>query len=143
MIQKIRTFSLTLQANPGYWSPKPSTTWTQTITPGPYIDKAYCTDSWGDYAFIAGYRNISGQDTEYLLYKISKSTGDIVQRWSLNPSSKTEVFYDCKVIGNYLYAVGFDNVGSHSTWNIIRFDVSNLSNYIRLRYGVDNYWNDG
>ena len=158
MIQKIRTFSLTLlvvisltvsltmvpqaQANPGYWSPKPSTTWTQTITPGPYIDKTYCTDSWGDYVFIAGYHNISGQDTEYLIYKISKSTGEIVQRWSLNPSSKTEVFYDCKVIGNYLYAVGFDNVGSHSTWNIIRFDAANLSNYIRLRYGVDNYWYD-
>jgi len=140
------TASLTIlpiaHASPGYWNSKPSTTWTQTITPGPYIDKAYCTATWGDYVYIAGYHNISGQDTEFLVYKISKSTGEIIQRWSLNPSSKTEAIYDCKVIGNYLYAVGMDNVGSHSAWNIFRFDAANLSNYIRIRYGRDTWWND-
>jgi hypothetical protein len=118
-------------ADPGFWSQKPSVIWNVTITPGPYWDYAFCAATWGNYVFAVGEHNVSGSDSEFMVYKLSKSTGEVVQYWSLNPSNLIERPFDGIIVSNYLYIAGIDAEKGDYKWDIIRFDVTNLNSYIR------------
>jgi hypothetical protein len=127
-----------VSAEPGFWSPKPSVTWRIPITPGPYKDFALCAAVWGNYVFVAGDHNVSGTDTEFMVYKLNKTSGEVIQYWKLNPTNGVDRLYDCIVVGNYLYAIGWD-AGNNYQWDIIRFDVTNLNNYIRVTYDYSGW----
>jgi hypothetical protein len=129
--------------NPALWNSKPTIIWKNTITPGPNYDFLTCLDTWGDYVFIGGDHNLTRTDTEFIIYKLRKSTGELVQYWKLNPTSKMDRLYDCKVIGNYLYAVGASPTGSLGTYEFVFFklDPANLSNYVKKTFDL-NWFND-
>lgn len=127
-----------VSAEPGFWSPKPSVTLRIPVTPGPYRDYALCAAVWGNYVFVAGEHNVSGKDTEFMVYKLNKTSGEVIQYWKLNPTNDIDYLYDCIVVDNYLYAIGYDS-GNDYQWDIIRFDATNLNNYIRVTYDYSGW----
>lgn len=119
--------------NPTLWNPKPIIIWKNTLTPGPNYDFLTCLATWGDYVFVGGDHNLTTTDTEFIIYKLRKSNGELIQTWKLNPTSKMDRLYDCLVIGNYLYAVGASPTGSLGTYELVFFklDPTDLSKYVK------------
>jgi len=131
-------------SDPGFWDPKPSVTWKATVKPGPYSDFLTCAATWGDYVFVAGDRNITGKNTNFVIYKLKKSTGELVQTWQLNPTSEMDRIYDCIVVNDYLYVVGAAKTGVMSTYELyfLKLDPNDLNNYIKKTWDLDWLYDD-
>jgi hypothetical protein len=130
--------------NPTLWNPKPIIIWKNTLTPGPNYDFLTCLATWGDYVFVGGDHNLTTTDTEFIIYKLRKSNGELIQTWKLNPTSKMDRLYDCLVIGNYLYAVGASPTGSLGTYELVFFklDPTDLSKYVKKTFDLDWFSDD-
>jgi len=118
-----------------------------------YGDYGYGTCCDENYCYSVGYTYDEGDGddsgTSLIVYKIDKSTGSVVDtlKWEALDGSADddyELIYDCEIINNYLYVVGYaygyDNYqGSY----MAKIDLSTFSLSQEYDLDRDNNKNDG
>jgi len=117
--------------------------WKTQYNPSSYYDFSYGTCTDGKYVYAVGYTYDEGDGdssgSSVLILKLNKITGAVLQTMKYEPNDNSadddyDYLYDCVIVGNYLYAVGYTYSFGDSGRHIVKIDLSTFSKVAEYNY---------
>ena len=121
------TFQNPVRAESNYPNIYITVDWVKYANPSTGMDQAYGVCGVGDVIYIIGSAQKSLIDYSFRIEMRNKSTGELIKIWELNPSDDMDELFNCIIIGDKLYAVGYEYSGAGGwfdyQWSIVELDL--------------------
>ncbi len=137
------TFQNPVRAESNYPNIYITVDWVKYANPSTGMDQAYGVCGVGDVIYIAGSVQKSLIDYSFRIEMRNKTTGELIKTWELNPSDDMDELFNCIIVGDKLYAVGYEYSGaggwSDYQWSIVELDLQlNLVKHVTINPTEDD-----